>query len=335
MRQRPVRTVLATAAAGAAVTITGLAVAGPVDATAAGRTTAFAPSAPQIATAPCSAATSQAAPVPFGGGGCAGYVGSGRDFRYAQAIITVPQATVVPLTGPAVSAAAPTLYVGLTGDDAMAAAGLMNCANFVIEFPSMTGPCQAPTVVGRRIMTSADNSPLDAWVAVGWVVTSSGTRDAEAVALPDVNPGDGIKFQVYYPAGGAAHFTITTPGPTPTAHSFQLPSAGTLGAVFDYAVALADYSVSDLGGTPARPGLDPGPAPGAADLRITQFRQGAWTTTSGDRGTFAGPWTLNAATLTSDGFLPPAGTVHVEPSHLWNDGMGSGAGDAFGVWWRH
>jgi hypothetical protein len=27
--------------------------------------------------------------------------------------------------------------------------------------------------------------------------------------------------------------------------------------------------------------------------------------------------------------------MQVEPAFLWNDGMGNGSGDAFGVWWRH
>jgi hypothetical protein len=106
-------------------------------------------------------------------------------------------------------------------------------------------------------------------------------------------------------------------------------------------VALADYSASDLGGSPARPGLDPGPAqvppgtPSPVDLRITQFQMGGWTTTSGQRGTFAGPWVLASPASTSNGTAPPSGTINVEPAFLWDDGLGGDFGDAFGVWWRH
>jgi hypothetical protein len=37
---------------------------------------------------------------------------------------------------------------------------------------------------------------------------------------------------------------------------------------------------------------------------------------------------------TSNGSLPPAGTVIAQPSFLWNDGSGfkGMGGDAFGVW---
>jgi hypothetical protein len=326
------RAFLATVAAGVTISAVGFDAAGATAAGAAAtrHTISFAPSAQQIGTAPCSDAegfTGNAGSGTFGGGGCAGYVGSGRDFRYAQAIITVPQANVVPLTDPTVSATAPTLYVGLTSGDAMAAAGLMTCANFLAEFTPTSGPCG-----GVGVVAPADNSPADAWVAVGWVVANNGAA-AEAIPLAGANPGDGVRFQVYYPGSGAVHFTITTLAATPTSHSFQLPAADAMSAVFDHAVALVDYSASDLGAD--RPGLDPGPAAGAADLRITQFQAGGWTTTSGMRGTFRGPWTLNAATLTNNGLFPPAGTVNVEPAYLWNDGLGGGLGDAFGIWWRH
>jgi hypothetical protein len=330
MRRRITRALLAIAEAAIIVIAPCLAGVSQAGAAAVGQTITLAPSATQIGTAPCSAAAGFAdspAPVTFGGGGCAGYVGSGRDFRYAQAVITVPQATVVPVTDPTTAGAAPALYVGLTSGDVMAAAGLMTCRDFLAEFAGSSS-C-GPVIL-------ADDGVSDFWLAVGWVATNGASTTAVAVPLTDVAPGDGVRFQVYYPGTGAVHFTITTTSAgTPVPHSFQLPPAGTVSGPFDHAVALVDYSASDLGGSPARPGLDPSPAAGAADLRITQFRAGGWTTTDGARGTFRGPWTLNAATLTSGGFLPPAGAVHVEPAYLWNDGLGTGAGDAFGVWWRH
>jgi hypothetical protein len=274
-----------------------------------------------VYTEPCSGAegfTSNAAPVTFGAGGCAGYVGSHRNFRYATAIIRLPQTNVInPATSLATSEAAPSLYVGLTSADAMAAAGFMTCANFRIQFgvPG-SGPC------------SGGGAPL-IWVGVGWTLLNNGASvSANAIGLSGVSPGDGVEFQVYYPAGGAAHFTITPP--VGTATSFQLPSSGTFNAVFNHADALVDYSAST-------PELAPGPA-STTDLRITQFQKGGWTTVGGTKGTFSGAggkWTLNPAVLTSNGTAPPGGTIQVEPATLWNDGLGLGAGDAFGVWWRH
>ena len=69
-------------------------------------------------------------------------------------------------------------------------------------------------------------------------------------------------------------------------------------------------------------------------MRDTQFFQGRFTTANGSQGTFNGPWTLTAVDGTSNGNLPPSGTLISQPSYLWNDGNGfNGMGeDAFGVW---
>ena len=330
MRTRITRAFVAAAAAGATTITCGLAVAGSAGAATAGAGAPhrFTPSGgPPVYTAPCSAATgftSNASPLTFGPGGCAGYVGSGRDFRYAQAIIRVPQTTVITPDD-----TAPTLYIGLTSGDTMAIAGLITCDNYTVEF----GP-PSPNLCGTPVGTvGAQTRAGDPWIGFAAVATNNGASvSSEAINLGPTNPGDGVRFQVYYPAGGAAHFTITL-GPTsttPNPVSFQLPSTGTFNAVFNHAVALVDYSA-----TSPYPELTPGPAPGSFDLRITQFQEGAWTTVSGDHGTFTGPWTLNPAILTNNGTAPPGGTVQVEPAFLWNDGLGNGFGDAFGVWWRH
>ena len=330
MRTRITRAFVAAAAAGATTITCGLAVAGSAGAATAGAGAPhrFTPSGgPPVYTAPCSAATgftSNASPLTFGPGGCAGYVGSGRDFRYAQAIIRVPQTNVIPIP----DATAPTLYVGLTSGDAVAIAGLITCDNYLAEFG---GPTPAPCGPQLSRRQPVDDG-LGPWIGFATVNANPGAGLVfQAFGLGSTNPGDGVRFQVYYPAGGAAHFTITI-GPTsatPEVHSFQLPSTGTFSAVFNHAVALVDYSA-----TSPYPELTPGPAPGPFDLRITQFQQGAWTTASGDHGTFTGPWTLNPAIVTNNGTAPPGGTVQVEPAFLWNDGLGNGFGDAFGVWWR-
>jgi hypothetical protein len=332
MQTRIARTFLTAAAAGAAAATLGLATAGSATAATgaahAGRAAwqaALSGGAP-VYTAPCSGVagfTANASPLTFGPGGCAGYVGSGRDFRYAQALIRVPQATVISDA----DATAPTLYVGLTSSDSMAIAGLITCENYVQEFgaPS-TGPC---STVGTGTLSAPAFSGQ--WVGFAAQATNNGAVvHSAAISISPTNPGDGVKFQVFYPAGGAAHFSITLPSGAAT--SLQLPASGTFNAVFDHAVALADYSA-----TTPYPELAPGPAAGPVDLRLTQFQEGAWTTTGGTRGTFSGAggkWTLTPGVLTSNGTAPPLGTVQVAPAYLWNDGLGGGAGDAFGVWWR-
>ncbi|HEY6280049.1 MAG TPA: hypothetical protein VIX86_27480 [Streptosporangiaceae bacterium] len=275
---------------------------------------------PVVFAPPCSTATgfrSNHPPPEFGRGGCAGYVASGHDFRYARAIITVPPASVI--TSDEV---APTLYVGLTSGDAMAITGLTTCGAFLTEF----GP-PAPAVC------SPPGGPPANYIAFAAVVTNNGTAvQTESVSLASTQPGDGVGFRVYAPAGGAAQFTITMPGSA--AFAFQLPGAGSVSAAFDHAVALVDYLAVPPGSPPLPPSPPPGPAPGPVDLRITQFQQGGWTTASGARGTFTGPWALNPVVLTSNGAAPPGGAIDVEPAYLWTDGLGGGAGDAFGVWWR-
>ncbi len=150
-------------------------------------------------------------------------------------------------------------------------------------------------------------------------------------------------FSIYYnQPGNSLRFNITfDPSSTSsTAHSFAMDAHG---AVFNHAAALVDYSActQSLGTAPAQappPNCTPSaPVPGPApdtDIRITQFFRGAFTTANGQRGTFAGSWTLNLVIITSQGDPPPGNQLQVEPAFLWNDGMGNGWGDAFGVWWR-
>jgi hypothetical protein len=78
----------------------------------------------------------------------------------------------------------------------------------------------------------------------------------------------------------------------------------------------------------------PQPAVPGAKVRDAQFLQGRFTTASGAQGTFNGPWTLNAYEATSNGSLPPAGSLIGQPSYLWTDGNSFQGrwGDAFGVW---
>jgi hypothetical protein len=328
MRRRITRALLASATVGATITTMGLAAAGSAGAAAvvpaAGAAhRAFTPSGgPPIYTPPCSDATgfqSIDPAHPLDLGGCAGYVGSGRDFRYTQAIITIPSSFAIDLS----DTDAPTMYVGLSSSDAAAAAGVMSCN--VAEHVFGTNPCGVSGTSG--------------WVAVGLFAWNSGmSLTDQVVPLTGISPGTGVFFSIYYnQQGNSLRYTITT-NPTsssPTVHAFAFDAHG---AVFNHVAALADYSGCTTAVPPSPSDCGEFAVPGHAplqDIRITQFFQGAWTTANGQRGTFSGPWNLNPAIVTSQGQPPPGNQVQVEPAYLWNDGMGNGWGDAFGVWWRH
>ncbi|HCU94414.1 MAG TPA: hypothetical protein DHU96_17520, partial [Actinobacteria bacterium] len=217
---------------------------------------------------------------------------------------------------------APTMYVGLSSSDAAASAGIMSCN--VAQHVFGTNPCGVAGTPG--------------WVAMGLFAWNSGFGLVDhAFPLTGISAGTGVKFSIYYnQLGNSLHYVITTnPTGTPITHSFIFSAHG---AIFDHAGGLVDYSgcttappptVSDCGEFAV-----PGHAP-LQDIRITQFFQGALTTANGQRGTFSGPWTLSPVKVTSQGSPPPGNQLQVEPSFLWNDNMGNGWGDAFGVWWRH
>jgi hypothetical protein len=101
------------------------------------------------------------------------------------------------------------------------------------------------------------------------------------------------------------------------------------GPVYTRAQALADWTTTVENG-----GDQPLPPVPASKGRDAQFFQGRFTTVGGKQGTFAGPWTLNPVEVTSNGTLPPVGTLIEQPSYLWNDKNGvNGLGqDAFGIW---
>lgn len=64
-----------------------------------------------------------------------------------------------------------------------------------------------------------------------------------------------------------------------------------VGGTFPEAQARADWTqahVESLPSTTTAPAFPPGTT---AQTRYTQFFQGAFTTSSGQRGTFTGPWT--------------------------------------------
>jgi hypothetical protein len=319
MRRRITRALLATAAAGATIASLGLGAA-----TSAGAaTTAPATQAtrhvntpsggPPIFTPPCTNATGFRGiqPNPLDAGGCAGYVGTGRDFRYAQAIIRIPAHPVIQFFA---QGALPAMYVGLSSNDSVAALGLMTCAVFHHVFGVFPGGF-------------ANCGPLTpVWWAVGLVARQHGAiLEDHEVALNGIQSGEGIKFAIYYnQVGNAIHMIVDGSGAGLPISAFFFNAHG---AVYNHADALVDFSGSAIPVPPSAP---------LFDVRVTQFLNGAWTTASGQRGTFLGPWTTQPVSITfPNGAPPPGNTVTFEPSFLFNDTLGGGAGDAFGVWWRH
>jgi hypothetical protein len=361
MRRRITKAFLATAAAGATITTLGFAAAGPAWAAttapmarASHRT--FAPSGgPPIYTPPCANASGfqwESNFFPVHSGGCAGYVGTNRDFRYAQATIRIPAR---PILQHFLQGLVPASYIGLSSNDSMAIAGVMTCAVYknlirhgVFHFPShkvwkycfkrRMPPPQAPATSGTASTTGSMpggdygkashkhiSLNLHTWLTFGMVVRRpDNVVLAHISALPNAQSGEGINFSIYYnEVGDALHFKIDSTGAGGGIESFFYLG---LGAVFDHALALTDFTMSGIQTPPLAP---------LRDLKLTQFMQGAWTTQNGQRGTFWGPWTTQPVSITfPNGAPPPGNMVTVEPSYLWNDGLGNGWGDAFGVWWR-
>ena len=315
MRRRITKAFFATAAAGATITTLGLA-ASPAGA-ASTHVKGFTPTGTIVGTnANCSLVTPTPITLPADNCGRAGYQASGRNFRFAQALITVPNHA-----GSLVSPADPVEYVALdnsgTNTWQYTRVGIAPCPAgvtgiFIVPGTSIT----CPTLV------SGNTSDWVAFVA---------TADAGVAPVVSVHPlssafmGDGIKVNAYLvPTGNSVQTTITLPNGT----TFNNTNTIT-GPVYTKAQAVADWTTALENGAAA-----PEPAVPTAKIRDSQFFQGRFTTQSGAQGTFNGPWTVDALEATSNGTLPPTGTLIGQPSFLWNDGSGfNGMGDdAFGVW---
>jgi hypothetical protein len=253
----------------------------------------------------------------------AGYQESGRDFRFIHALISVPDQPPVVTTAnrPAGSRLAevpddflyPQAYIQLSAGslatgDTYARTGIETCAVAEDLDPGFTCPGGVQ------------------WVAFIETFMNSTTPDFLHFVPLDVNEGDGIGFSIYYPPqANAVHFTLYPPS-----GSVINTDAPVSGPIFDHAAGLADYT--NNGGTPV-------PLPsGTPQFRITQFLQGAVTTNSGSKGSWAGPWVTSQIEATTNGQPSPQGTVEGSPSYLWTDGaVANGAArnnDAFGVWER-
>jgi hypothetical protein len=298
MPRRITKAFFAAAAAGATITTLGLA-ASPAGAAASGtHYLHFTPSAPETGTdANCTTLLESGSTGTWTSADCGkvGYVATGRDFRYASAVIKVPNtasgATGV-VTGPAA-------YVALD-----ASASNRDYAEVGIE---------------------PDSDGDGSWLAFYDIQEPGLPGVTHTVPLSSALAGDGVLVSVYFnQAGNSVHVEATVPS---TTTGLINQTISVTGPVYTDAQAFADWTGAAEDATPA-------PAVPTAKTRDTQFFQGRFTTSSGAQGTFQGPWTLTAVDATSNGTLPPSGTLIGQPSYLWNDthgfaGMGS---DAFGVW---
>jgi hypothetical protein len=300
MRRRIARTLLAAAAAGAVATTLGFTGAGAAGAATMAVASAKTPtiSDPPSGGAPIYSPACSSFQLVFDNGSCAGYEASGRDFRFAQAVITVPTAPTSTL------AAEPIRFIGLSSPDSVAGAGIISCA------------------VALHVFDYGCPGGVN-YAAFGATAHASYFFGTNFIPIPAVDGGDGVFFSIYDNVrGNELHFVITLAGGASIA--FALAAEG---AVYKKAVALADWS----GSTPDMP------VPPSGTTRVGQFFEGRFTTVSGAQGTFWGPWTLRPAEATSNGLAPPHGTLISAPGSLWSDGNSfmNMPGDAFGVWLYH
>jgi len=328
MPRRITKAFFATAAAGATITTLGFAAASPAGAAISGRHHHFTghyftPSGgTPIGTAANCTLTSP--PIPSNDCAMSGYQASGRDFRFAQALITVPNHNGVVDPDSTTTEPDPQEYVALdnssTNTYEFARIGIAPCPSGDSEdfTPTQTVATTCPLV-------GAGNT--SGWVAFSAVQQPTGAPTINLNPLSVSAEGAGVLVNAYLePTGNAVHFTTTMPGGTTVDNVVTVS-----GPVYTKAMAVADWTTAVLNG-----GADDPPMPDvpAAKIRDSQFFQGRFTTTNGAQGTFNGPWKVTALEGTSNGSLPPSGALIAQPSFLWNDGSGfKGMGDdAFGVW---
>jgi hypothetical protein len=324
MPRRITRAFFATAAAGATITTLGFAAASPAGAAIAGRHHHFTGTyfTPSGGTPIPTSANCVVTPLPSDACAMSGYQASGRNFRFAQALITVPNHNAVVDSDSATTEEDPALYVALD-----------NSSTNTYEFARVgVAPCPVSTtinIIPQQTTACPTTGDASGWVAFSAVVQPTGTPTVTISPLATTVEGSGVLVSAYLePTGNAVHFTTTLPGAGGTIDTVT-PVAG---PVYTKAQALADWTTAIQNGEGAA-GL-PTPISPAAKIRDSQFFQGRFTTASGTQGTFSGPWTLNALEATSNGTLPPTGTLIGQPSFLWNDGSGFNkmGNDAFGVW---
>jgi hypothetical protein len=208
-------------------------------------------------------------------------------------------------------------------------------------------PCQATSGGGSVPYITSCTTPgaapgnAGAWELFYNVASGGGTpvdsdTTVDSVVVPN---GTNVFVSVYFNANQrSVNFIATINGVTVI--NFTQSVAG---SAYTEAEAQASWvypQPASVTGPPVHTHITPVmPTNPSGDTRLTQFLDGRFTTQSGQRGTFKGPWTLVPVSGTSNGAAPGTaggGTLIVEPAYLWTDSMTLNGmfGDAFGLWLR-
>jgi hypothetical protein len=297
MRRRINKAFFATAAAGAAITTLGFAAANPAGAAVAGKPHYFTPSAPETGTdancTPLSTENGNTGTWLSTDCGKVGYVATGRDFRFASAIVKVP--TIANETSATVTG--PEMYVSL--DD------------------SATNADYAQ--VGIRPDSDGDGT----WQLFYDVEEPCSAASTGAVTLATGLAGDGVAVSAYLSSSGQSVHLVATP-PSGTAINVTVPVCS---PTYTDAQAFADWTGAAEDAVPA-PAV---PATKVRDTQFLQGRfttlsgsqgtfKGPWTLTAVDATTNGSVEPLGTL-IGQPSFLWNDGSSF--------GGLGN---DAFGVW---
>jgi hypothetical protein len=304
-------------------------------------------------------ACAPATPLVLTPSGCAvsGYQASGRLFRYAQASIVVPNhAGDVTLGGSTGSTPQlepdAAIYVALDNSSDTAndftRVGIMPCSTWTFLTGTKVAPAGADCLLPSNLAatgevtagyTTADTSGWETFVRV--VQPDISTQMTPVIRPLDLSQmGLGVFVSVYLsPAGNSVHTVIKTP--TTTAPSVGVATKGHTyndtftvnGPTYSNADAVADWTAVSNGtvAAPFQPVVS-ATAGYPGTVAYTQFKDGRFTTWGGTRGTFNGKWTVTPFEATGDG--TSATPVVTSPGFLWSSTTGYKS-DAFGVWLRH
>jgi len=211
-----------------------------------------------------------------------GYQASGTDFRYAQAVITIPDGAGSP--------ALPRFYVALKGRLAEARAG--------VSWNARAGIWQVYAGLWRQ------GHPLA----------------GEVHPVPAVPGSHRVFVSMYYDRPrDTMHAVLRLPGGI-----VYTPVFAARHPRYPQALAVANWQGVSWGA--AADGRLP-------SVRLTRFARGRFTTLSGQRGTFAGPWKLTRCVVSGSRVARHSWLVS-SPGRLWADPVAGRAGPAgaFGIW---
>ena len=252
----------------------------------------------------------------------AGYQTSGRDFRYIESTLTVPDDSLSPFDGDFY----PVEYLQLSNGTQLSTAPILGSGDQYIRAGIV--PCAVANHIHGS--TVCPNGDWSAFVTTFANTLPPPSSPVQFFNLAGVVAGDGVQFSIYYDqAGGDLHFVINPPNASGSEPSFTFLQTAP-GAVFDHAAALDDWTNS-AGGTPVA-------LPIVAPFQIGSFLGGALTTYNGTKGSFKGAWTTSEVEATSNGLVYPSGTVRAYPTALYGDGIKANgavrASDAFDEYLR-